>query len=158
MNTAITSLKVYDSSGVGCRSSSCITKRKHQLPKRMRQLRCGAPHLLLITKRAHSSPSAYVNSGVGHRSCSSSPRRVHSSAPSRVHSSSGVGCRSNSSITKRVHQLPERMRQLRCGVPQLLRHHRARTSTPVWGAAATPSSPSAHVATPPNVCRSERRR
>ena len=48
----------------------------------------------------------------------------------RVYDSSGVGCRSSSSITKREHQLPERMRQLRCGVPQLLRHHQARTQLP----------------------------
>ena len=56
----------------------------------------------------------------------SSPKRVHSSLPSRVHGSSAVGCRCYSSITKRVHQLPERMHQLRSGAPQLLRHHQAR--------------------------------
>jgi len=64
-------------------------------------------------------------------------------------------------------QLPERIRQLRCGAPQLLRHHQGAYTAPparectaaaVWGAAATPSSPSAHIAPPPNVCRWERRR
>jgi len=84
---------------------------------------------------APASPSAYI-----------------SSTSLRVHGSSGVGCHSNSSITKHVHQLPERARQLRCGAPQLLRRHQARTSTPVWGAAATPSSPSAHTAPPPREC------
>ena len=37
------------------------------------------------------------------------------------------GCHSSSSITKRVRQLHERARQLLCGAPQLLRHHRARS-------------------------------
>jgi len=47
----------------------------------------------------------------------------------------------------------ESVRQLRCGVPQQLQHHQARTSAPrahasapVWGVAAGPSSPSAHTA------------
>jgi len=79
----------------------------------------------------HTAPRARTSTPVwGAAATSSSPRRVHSSDSSRVHGSSGVGCRSSSSITKRVHQLPERVRQLQCGVPQQLRHHQARTQLP----------------------------
>ena len=102
MRTAIASLRVHGSSGVGCRSNSSITKRVHQLHilESARQLRCGA-------RAAPASPSAYI-----------------SSPSARV--SSGVGRRSCSVITKCA-QLPERARQLQCGVPQQLCHHRART-------------------------------
>ena len=75
-----------------------------QLPEHIRQLWCGAPQLLLLTK-------AYTQ----------------------------------------LRPL-ESARQLRCGVPQQLQHHQVRTSAPrvhasasVWGASATPSSPSTHV-------------
>jgi len=51
----------------------------------------------------------------------------------------------------------ESARQLRCGVPQLLRHHQSAytapyprecMAAPLWGAAATPASPSAYISSP----------
>jgi len=97
MSTKTSAIASNRRRSMGASAVPGITKCEHQLPERMRQLRCGAPQLLLITKRAYSSPSACVSSGVGHRSCSSSPS---------------------------MHTAP-----------------RAHTSTPVWGAAAAPSSP-----------------
>jgi len=115
MNTAITSLRVYDSSGVGCRSSSSITNHEHQLPERMRQLRCGAPQLLLITKRAHSSPERM--------------RQLRCGVPQLL--------RHHQART----QLPERIRQLRCGAPQLLLITKARTQLRpnIWGSENIPA-------------------
>jgi len=53
---------------------------------------------------AHTAPRAHTSTPVwGAAAAPSSPRRVHSSAPSRVHGSCGVGCRSNSIITERAH-------------------------------------------------------
>jgi len=51
----------------------------------------------------------------------------------------------------------ESVRQLRCGVPQRLRHHqgaytaptpRECAAAPVWGVAAAPASPSAYISSP----------
>ena len=115
MNTAITSLGVYDSSGVGCRSSSSITKRKDQLPVRMCQLRCGVPQLLLFTKRAHSSPEHM--------------RQLRCGVPQLL--------RHHQVRT----QLPERIHQLRCGAPQLLLITKARTQLHpnIWGSENIPA-------------------
>ena len=132
MNIAIASLRVYDSSGVGCRSSSSITKREHQLPERMRQLWCGAPQLL------------------HHHQARTQLPRAHASAPVW-----GAAAAPHHQVRT---QLPECIRQLRCGAPQLLRHHqgaytalppRECTAAPVWGAAATPTSaPRVHASAP----------
>ena len=103
------------SSGVGCRSSSSITKRKHQLPERMRQLRCGAPQLLLITKRAQSSPECM--------------RLLRCGVPQLL--------RHHQART----QLPERIHQIRCGAPQLLLITKARTQLcpNIWGSENIPA-------------------
>jgi len=115
MNTAITSLRVYDSSGVGCHSSSSITKHKHQLPKRMRQLRSGALQLLLITKRTHSSRER-----MQHLWCGVPQLLRHHQART---------------------QLPECIPQLRCGAPQLLLITKARTQLRpnIWGSENIPA-------------------
>jgi len=115
MNIGIASLRVYDSSGVGYRSSSSITKREHQLPERMRQLWCGAPQLLLITKCGHSSPERM--------------RQLRCGVPQLL--------RHHQAHT----QLPERIRQLRCGALQLLLITKARTQLRpnIWGSENIPA-------------------
>jgi len=95
-----------------------------------RQLRCGVPQQLQHHQARTSAPHRRECTAApvwGAAATPASPSAYISSTSSRVHGSSGVGCRSSSSITKRVHQLPERVRLLQCGVPQQLRHHQART-------------------------------
>jgi hypothetical protein len=84
---------VHVNFGVRCRSGHHHQVRT-QLPERARQLRCGVPEQPLITKCAHSSPSACVISGVGCRSSSSSPSaHTASPQPSGTCNSSGVAAR-----------------------------------------------------------------
>ena len=129
--TAIASLRVNGSSGVGCRSNCSITKRVHQLYilESARQLRCGVPQHFQHHQVRTSAPRARASApvwgaaaGPSSPSTDTAPRAhtwgavatpslpgAHSSTSSRVHGSSGVGFRSSSSITKRIHQLPEHM-------------------------------------------------
>jgi len=54
------SSRVHGSSGVGCRSSSSITKRVHKLPERVHQLQCGVPQQLRHQQARTQLPRRFV--------------------------------------------------------------------------------------------------